>query len=63
MHSLVKGRKLIIGGVNIPYKKGLWAIQMGMFCCTLSRILYWCAALGDIGALPIRTKDTEAQTA
>lgn len=23
VHSLVKGRKLIIGGVNIPYKKGL----------------------------------------
>ena len=34
VHRLTEGRPLILGGVEIPYEKGLWAIRMRMCCCT-----------------------------
>ena len=34
VHRLTEGRKLILGGVDIPYEKGFWAIQMQTYCCT-----------------------------
>ena len=33
VHRLVKDRKLIIGGVEIPYEKGLLGIRMRTCCC------------------------------
>ena len=30
VHKLVEGRKLIIGGVEIPYEKACWDILMRM---------------------------------
>ena len=33
VHRLVENRKLIIGGVEIPYEKGLLAIRMRMCFC------------------------------
>lgn len=30
VHRLINGRRLIIGGIEIPYEKGFWAIRMRM---------------------------------
>ena len=50
MHSLVKGRKLIIGGVNIPYKKGLLGHSDGdVLLHAIKDSILGAAALGDIG--------------
>ncbi len=38
-HRLVEGRRLVIGGVDIPFEKGLWAIQTVMSSVMLSSIL------------------------
>ena len=35
IHQLVEGRKLILGGVEIPFELGLKGIVMQMFCCML----------------------------
>ncbi len=50
VHSLVKGRKLIIGGVNIPYKKGLLGHSDGdVLLHAVKDSILGAAALGDIG--------------
>ncbi|MDI9476705.1 MAG: 2-C-methyl-D-erythritol 2,4-cyclodiphosphate synthase [Natronincolaceae bacterium] len=50
VHSLVKGRKLIIGGVNIPYKKGLLGHSDGdVLLHAIKDSILGAAALGDIG--------------
>lgn len=38
VHALVEGRKLIIGGVEIPYDKGLLGHLMLTCCCTPSQM-------------------------
>lgn len=43
VHQLVEGRPCIIGGVNIPYEKGLLeiAIPMQTYCCMPLAMLSW----------------------
>jgi 2-C-methyl-D-erythritol 2,4-cyclodiphosphate synthase len=50
IHALVEGRKLIIGGVEIPYKKGLAGhSDADVLLHALCDALIGAAALGDIG--------------
>lgn len=50
VHKLKKGRKLIIGGVDIPYKKGLLGhSDADVLLHAISDALLGAAALGDIG--------------
>ena len=50
MHQLVKGRKLIIGGVTIPYEKGLLGYSdSDVLLHAICDALLGAAALGDIG--------------
>ncbi len=50
VHSLVEGRKLIIGGINIPYKKGLLGHSDGdVLLHAIKDSILGAAALGDIG--------------
>ena len=52
VHRLVEGRKLIIGGVEIPYKKGLLGhSDADVLTHALMDALLGAAALGDIGHL------------
>lgn len=52
VHRLVEGRKLIIGGVEIPYKKGLLGhSDADVLLHAVSDALLGSAALGDIGCL------------
>ena len=50
VHKLVENRKLILGGVEIPYEYGLlWTFRCGCCCsCNYGRVT-GAAALGDIG--------------
>jgi 2-C-methyl-D-erythritol 2,4-cyclodiphosphate synthase len=50
MHPLVKGRKLVLGGVKIPFTKGLegWS-DADVLIHALMDALLGAAALGDIG--------------
>lgn len=49
-HRLVEGRKLIIGGVNIPFKKGLLGhSDADVLVHAICDALLGAAALGDIG--------------
>jgi 2-C-methyl-D-erythritol 2,4-cyclodiphosphate synthase len=50
IHPLVKGRKLILGGVEIPFKKGLsgWS-DADVLTHAIIDALLGAAALGDIG--------------
>jgi len=49
-HQLVEGRKLIIGGVDIPYTKGLLAHSDGdVLIHALVDAILGAAGLGDIG--------------
>ena len=41
VHQLVEGRKCIIGGVTIPYEKGLLGTPMRMCCCTRLATRSW----------------------
>ena len=41
VHKLTEDRKLILGGVEIPYEKGLLDILMQMFCCMRSWMHCW----------------------
>lgn len=50
VHKLVKGRKLIIGGVHIPFAKGLLGhSDADVLLHAISDALLGAAALGDIG--------------
>lgn len=51
VHSLVPGRKLVLGGVNIPFDKGLngWSDADVLTHAVLDALL-GAAALGDIGS-------------
>ena len=50
VHQLVAGRKLIIGGVEIPYSKGLLGhSDADVLLHAVSDALLGAAALGDIG--------------
>jgi 2-C-methyl-D-erythritol 2,4-cyclodiphosphate synthase len=50
VHKLVEGRDLILGGVKIPYEKGLLGhSDADVLLHTVSDALLGAAALGDIG--------------
>ncbi len=50
VHRLVEGRKLVIGGVEIPYDKGLLGhSDADVLLHAISDALLGAAALGDIG--------------
>ena len=50
VHKLVSGRELIIGGVNIPYEKGLLGhSDADVLLHAVADALLGAAALGDIG--------------
>lgn len=52
VHRLVEGRKLILGGVDIPYTKGLLGhSDADVLLHAVSDALLGAAALGDIGHL------------
>lgn len=52
VHRLVEGRKLIVGGVKIPYEKGLLGhSDADVLLHAVSDALLGSAALGDIGCL------------
>lgn len=52
VHRLVEGRRLIIGGVEIPYEKGLLGhSDADVLLHAISDALLGAAALGDIGKL------------
>lgn len=52
VHRLVEGRKLIIGGVDIPYEKGLLGhSDADVLLHAISDALLGAASLGDIGCL------------
>ncbi len=51
VHKLVKGRKLVLGGVIIPYKKGLEGYSdADVLVHAIIDSLLGAAALGDIGS-------------
>ncbi len=50
VHKLVEGRKLILGGVEVPYEKGLLGhSDADVLAHAVSDALLGAAALGDIG--------------
>ncbi len=50
VHKLVEGRKLILGGVEIPYEKGLLGhSDADVLLHAISDAILGAAALGDIG--------------
>ena len=52
VHKLVEGRKLILGGVEIPYEKGLLGhSDADVLAHAVMDALLGAAALGDIGKL------------
>ena len=52
VHRLTEGRKLILGGVDIPYKKGLLGhSDADVLTHAIMDALLGAAALGDIGKL------------
>ena len=49
-HRLVKGRKLIIGGINIPFEKGLLGYSdADVLCHAIIDAIIGALGLGDIG--------------
>jgi 2-C-methyl-D-erythritol 2,4-cyclodiphosphate synthase len=59
IHALVEGRKLMLGGVEIPHHKGLLGhSDADALLHAITDALLGAAALGDIGTL---FPDTEAQ--
>jgi len=50
VHSLITGRQLVLGGVSIPYTKGLsgWSDADALVHAIIDALL-GAAALGDIG--------------
>ena len=58
-HALVEGRKLILGGVEIPHTHGLLGhSDADALCHAITDALFGAAALGDIGH---HFPDTDAQ--
>jgi len=52
VHRLVEGRKLIMGGIEIPFEKGLLGhSDADVLAHAISDALLGAAAMGDIGAL------------
>lgn len=52
VHRLVEGRDLILGGVNIPWTKGLLGhSDADVLCHAVSDAILGAAAMGDIGML------------
>lgn len=52
VHKLVEGRKLIVGGVNIPYEFGLLGhSDADVLLHAISDAILGAAALGDIGGM------------
>ena len=50
VHKLVEGRKLILGGVHVPYEKGLLGhSDADVLLHAICDALLGAAALGDIG--------------
>lgn len=50
VHRLTEGRKLIIGGVEIPYEKGLWGhSDADVLLHAVTDAILGAAGLGDIG--------------
>lgn len=50
VHRLAEGRKLIIGGVEIPCERGLFGhSDADVLCHAITDALFGAAALGDIG--------------
>jgi 2-C-methyl-D-erythritol 2,4-cyclodiphosphate synthase len=50
VHRLVEGRKLILGGVDVPYEKGLLGhSDADVLLHAITDALLGAAALGDIG--------------
>ena len=50
VHQLVSGRKLILGGVTIPFEKGVLGHSDGdVLCHAVADALLGAAGLGDIG--------------
>lgn len=50
VHAFAAGRRLILGGVEIPYEKGLLGhSDADVLCHAISDALLGAAALGDIG--------------
>ena len=61
LHRLVEGRPLVLGGVQIPYERGLLGHSDGdAVCHSLADALLGAAALGDIG---LHFPDTDPQYA
>ena len=59
VHKLVEGRKLILGGVEIPYEKGLLGhSDADVLTHAIMDSLLGAAALGDIGKLFPDNDDT-----
>jgi 2-C-methyl-D-erythritol 2,4-cyclodiphosphate synthase len=59
VHRLVEGRKCIIGGVDIPYKKGLLGhSDADVLLHAISDSLLGALAIGDLGHLFPDTDDT-----
>ena len=57
VHRLVEGRDLIIGGVKIPYEKGLLGhSDADVLLHAIMDALLGAAALGDIGKMCIRDR-------
>ena len=58
-HALVVGRKLVLGGVEIPHTHGLFGhSDADALCHAITDALFGAAALGDIG---FHFPDTDAQ--
>ncbi|MFC2743913.1 MAG: 2-C-methyl-D-erythritol 2,4-cyclodiphosphate synthase, partial [Selenomonas artemidis] len=61
VHQLVEGRRLVIGGVDIPHNKGLLGhSDADVLLHAVSDALLGAAALGDIG---LHFPDTDARYA
>ena len=60
VHRLAQGRRLILGGVDIPYEKGLLGhSDADVLVHAVMDALLGAAALGDIGQhFPIRIRPT-----
>ena len=66
IHQLVDNRKLKLGGVEIPYEKGLWGIAMLTVCCMwLQKSILGALGLGDLRTIypdtDMKNKDLDSK--